>query len=220
MIKLDNITIWPFRALSLRIRKGRLYKILAESDFEKNLFIYIILGMIKPETGSVFLFGKDLWSVEKDEMLRLFRRVGMVPENGGLISNLKVGENIILPVWYHDRQRPQDAYKRVSAVFAKLGFGSVEIGEYMSRSPGSLSDHEKRIVALMRAMLMEPELMIYDALVEGLEPEMMKKILDITNEFHIEKHNRTSIFISSKEQSLKNVLADETMKLSGGGLSG
>ncbi len=205
--------------MSLEIKKGRIYKIIADSDFEKNLFIQIILGVIKPERGSVLLFGKNLWSIRKEEFIKLFKRVGMVLENGGLISNLKVGENIILPAWYHNGRKPQDEFKRVSAVYARIGFHATEIKEYLSKSPGALPSHEKRIIALMRAMLMEPALMIYDALVEGLEPEMMGKVLDVTQEYHMEMRGRTSIFISSEEKSLKGVRADETMKLSGGGLS-
>ncbi|MBW2053962.1 MAG: ATP-binding cassette domain-containing protein [Deltaproteobacteria bacterium] len=219
MIKFKNITLWPFRAMSFEIKEGRLYKVLAKSDFEKNLFIKLVLGIIKPEDGQIFLFGKDLWTVEKDEFVRLFKRVGTIIGNGGLISNLRVGENIILPTWYHGTLKPQEALNRVSLILAKLGFKDSEVSEYLARTPGSLPAHEKRVVSLVRAMLTEPELIIFDPLIEGLDPEIMKKALHLIEEFHTQERGRTSVFISSEEQSLEDIRADETIRLAGGGLS-
>ena len=69
-------------------------------------------------------------------------------------------------------------------------------------------------------MLMEPELMIYDALLEGMDHETARKVLRITEKFHSAKQERTSVFISSDEQSLKDVRADKTVWLLKGGQAG
>jgi ABC-type transporter Mla maintaining outer membrane lipid asymmetry ATPase subunit MlaF len=83
----------------------------------------------------------------------------------------------------------------------------------MGKLPGPLPTHEKRLIGLIRAMLIEPELMIYASLFEGLSPDMSDRLMQVTTNFHAEKQGRTSVYITFDEQSIKDVRADITLRI-------
>lgn len=215
MIRFENINADHFYSLSLEIKKGLKCKIITRSDYENKKLLDIILGFERPKSGRVFLFGKDIYEVSEKEFGRLFSRVGAVLKDGGLISNLKVWENIALPAWYHTGKKPEDEDMEERAIqkFKEAGIEVSYLKELMGKLPGPLPLHEKRIIGLVRAMLMEPELMIYDSICEGLSPEMSDRLIKMTMDFHSEKSGRTSVYVTFNEQSVKNVKADITLNL-------
>lgn len=213
MIRLENINADHFHSLSLEIKKGSECKIITRSDYENKKLLDLILGFERPESGRAFLFGKDIYEVSENEFSRLFSRVGAVLKDGGLISNLKVWENIVLPAWYHTGKKPEDMEEKAIQKFKEAGIEISYLKELMGRLPGPLPLHEKRIIGLVRAMLMEPELMIYDSICEGLSPEMSDRLTKMTMDFHSEKSGRTSVYVTFDEQSVKNVKADTTLNL-------
>ncbi len=213
MIRLENITTEDFNALSFRIRGGSVYKVVTNSDYENRKLLNVILGLQRPEHGRVFLFDEEVYVLSEKELNRLFSRVGTVLKDGGLISNLKVWENIVLPAWYHTGKKPEDMEEKAIQKFKEAGIEISYLKELMGRLPGPLPFHEKKIIGLVRAMLMEPELMIYDSICEGLSPEMSDRLTKMTMDFHSEKSGRTSVYVTFDEQSVKNVKADTTLNL-------
>jgi len=139
----------------------------------------------------------------------------MVWKNGGLISNLKVSENLFLPVHYHPGHRIEEAEERLADIFRRIGLPLSP--DYLHRLPGPLSISEKSLIGMARAMLMEPELMIYDSVFEGLQPERAEKVRRLAEEFHRERPGRVSLYVSSDEGSLRNIQADLTRRQAGKG---
>lgn len=219
MIRFEDITTEEyFNSVSFEIKEGILCKIITDSDYEKKTLIDVIFSMEKPVSGRVFLFGKDIYSVSEKESVKILTKIGIVPKDGGLISNLKVWENITLPIWYHTGKRPRDVEDRVIAIFGEMG-KDTSLAKFMGRLSGALPTHEKRLAGMVRAMLMEPDLIIYDSIFEGLNPETVSKLQGLTTKFHLEKPGRTSVYISSEEQSLKDIKADIVLKQHGKGLT-
>jgi len=89
MIRFDHVTRGPVRNLSFDLDRGATAKILFDSEDRKNLLFGLLAGLQRPEAGRILFFGEDLFAHEEDERLALFRRIGVVPAHGGLISNLK-----------------------------------------------------------------------------------------------------------------------------------
>ncbi|MEW6213742.1 MAG: ATP-binding cassette domain-containing protein [Nitrospirota bacterium] len=217
MIRFENVTIENLSSASFEIKEGSVCKIITNSEHQKKVFLNTILALQKPIDGKVFLFGRDIHSISEKESFKIFKKIGMVWRDGGIISNLKVWENITLPIWYHMGERPENVEDRVIDIFKEMGEDVSELSEYMKKLPGPLPVHEKRLIGMVRAMLMEPELMIYDSIFEGLNPEMAERLVRLTTKFHSEKPGRTSVYISSDEQSLKDVKADIILKQHGKG---
>jgi phospholipid/cholesterol/gamma-HCH transport system ATP-binding protein len=212
MIRLENIITEHFHSLSLDIKKGSECKVITRSEYENRKLVDIILGLEKPASGRVFLFDKDIYAIS-EKSYRLFSMVGAVLKDGGLISNLKVWENIVLPAWYHTGKKPEDMEEKAFQKFKEAGIDTPYLKELMGKLPGPLPVHEKRLIGLIRAMLMEPELMIYDSLFEGLSPDMLNRLMKMTTNFHTEKPGRTSVYITFDEQSTKDLRTDTVLRL-------
>ncbi|MBI5194911.1 MAG: ATP-binding cassette domain-containing protein [Nitrospirae bacterium] len=213
MIRLEEVATENIAPLSIEIKKGSACKIIAASEDAKNDLLDAILGVRKPSSGRVFLFDREIYSIPAKECLNFFRRTGVVLSDGGTISNIKVWENITLPVWYHSGKKPADIEDSVIEIYKQLGVSHSYLSEHIGRLPGPLPAHEKRIIGLVRALLMEPELMLYDSLLEGMGQEMTERLERLTAKFHAEKSGRTSVYITTNELSVKNVQADTVVRI-------
>lgn len=126
--------------------------------------------------------------------------VVIIPHNGGLISNLRVWENVILPVQYHGIEVAGKLEDNVAQLLAHCGVGDEDAAtELLSRLPDQLSLFEKRLVGFLRAMLMAPELIIFDSLNEGLSRKELARAAVFDRVFRLYFPFRTSVLVSFEE---------------------
>lgn len=126
--------------------------------------------------------------------------VVIVPHNGGLISNLQVWENIVLPVQYHAIELAGTLEDNVVRVLLQCGLADESaVSDLLLKRPDQLSLLEKRLVGFVRAMLMSPELIIYDALNEGLSRKELVWMARIDSVFRLYFPFRTSVLVSFEE---------------------
>ena len=195
MIRFEHVTQGPVRNLSFDLDGGATVKILFDSEDRKKILFSLLAGLRRPETGKILFFGEDLFAREEDERLALFQRVGVVPADGGLISNLKAWENLLLPAWYHRGLTAQEAERPVAGIFEQLEPGEAGLKRRMGELPGQLSLYERRVVALARAMLLEPDILIYDFTFAGLERDAAQRLMKLTSEYHDKKAGRVSLYL-------------------------
>ncbi len=213
MIRFERVTKGPVRNLSFDLESGGTAKILFDSEDRKNLLFGLLAGLQRPEAGKVLFFGEDLFAHEEKERLALFRRIGVVPAHGGLISNLKAWENLLLPAWYHRGLTAEQAERPVAEIFDQLGPGEAGLKQRMGELPGQLSLYERRVVALARAMLMEPDILIYDFTFAGLERDAAQRLMKLTGEFHGRKAGRVSLYLCPDDAVSARLAADSTITL-------
>jgi len=218
MIRFEDVAIGPFEGLTFKVEAGAVCKIVTAAEYEKEVLIQALAGQLQPEKGRIFLFEKDIWTIPEKEALGLFQRVGLIFGEGGLISNLKVWENIALPVWYHKGVPPLKIEARVADLLTRLGFEPEGLAAYVARLPGDLPVHEKQLIALVRALLMDPELMVYEETLKQLSPEVSSRVLKLAQEFHAGSAGRTSVYISPDEQALQDLEADVVLRQQGRGM--
>jgi ABC-type transporter Mla maintaining outer membrane lipid asymmetry ATPase subunit MlaF len=128
---------------------------------------------LKPRKGArLVLFGTDVGGLRESERLRLMRRVGFVPADGGLMSNLNGWENISLPVAYHTPQKLEGVPAEVHALLDELGGVNDEV---LAKLPEQMTLYEKRLAAYIRALLEDPELLVVENLAVGLGPTKRKR---------------------------------------------
>jgi predicted ABC-type transport system involved in lysophospholipase L1 biosynthesis ATPase subunit len=213
MIRFERVTKGPVRNLSFDLDRGATAKILFDSEDRKNLLFGLLAGLQRPETGRILFFGEDLFAHEEDERLALYRRVGVVPAHGGLISNLKAWENLLLPAWYHRGLTAEQAERPVAEILDQLGPGEAGLKQRMGELPGQLSLYERRVVALVRAMLMEPDILIYDFTFTGLERDAAQRLMKLTGEFHGRKAGRVSLYLCPDDAVSARLAVDNTITL-------
>jgi phospholipid/cholesterol/gamma-HCH transport system ATP-binding protein len=213
MIRFEHVTRGPIRNLSFELDRGGTAKILFDSEDRKNQFFRLLAGRRRPETGKILFFDEDLFAREEDERVALFQRIGVVPADGGMISNLKAWENLLLPAWYHRGLTAEQAERPVAEIFDQLGPGETGLKQRMGELPDRLSLYERRVVALARAMLMEPDILIYDFTFTGLERDAAQRLMKLTSEYHGRKAGRVSLYLCPDDAVSARLTADQIITL-------
>lgn len=213
MIRFENVSAEIVEGAAFHVPIGGFVGVVFKSNEIMEEATSLLLGLKKARSGAVYVSGHDLSSIAEADYYKIFKHTGVVMENGGLISNLKVWENIILPVRYHTGRSPAKLEARVKELFAALGVEESELQEMMGKLPGPLLNHVKRLVAVVRSMLMEPKLMIYNALFEGFESEKVERLIETTRSFHCATPNRTSIYMTADPRTLDGVGLDSIISV-------
>lgn len=134
----------------------------------------------------------------------------VVPPDGGFVGNLKVWENLVLPAAYHGQPQLEELDARAGSIFRRIGGDGRSGAELCAQPPGRLSHLELRRAAFVRAMLVEPEIMVYDSLFEGLTRAEVEQVLAFDRVFHLYFPFRTSIWVDLELPMLPEVAARET----------
>jgi phospholipid/cholesterol/gamma-HCH transport system ATP-binding protein len=209
MIKLEHTTVNGFLDdVNFCMAEGEACVILTETDLDKKLLIRLLTGIIMPDSGKVFIFGEETSSLGHDNLDEIRKRIGVVLNNGGLISNLKIWENIMLPAMYHTDQSQETIEKNMTDILEKIGYDDT-----LEVLPGHLPSYKKRLIGFARAALMDPDIMIYDSIFDGLSLDMRNKIISIIDSFHGSKNGRRSLFLTSNENSANQIKTGKAYRL-------
>jgi len=118
-----------------------------------------------------------------------------------------------LPAWYHRGLTAEQAERPVAEMFEQLESGEAGLKRRMGELPGQLSLYERRVVALARAMLMEPDILIYDFTFAGLERDAAQQLMKLTGEFHGRKAGRVSLYLCPDDAVSARLAVDNTITL-------
>jgi phospholipid/cholesterol/gamma-HCH transport system ATP-binding protein len=153
------------RDVSFTLRKGHTKIILGASGAGKSISLKLILGLLKPDTGKVWVNGQLINDFTETQMIRVRADIGMVFQEGALFDSLTVAENVGYKL-YEETDQPLDAIRR--RVEEVLGF--VRLSQFIDRRPSELSGGQRRRVAIARAMTVKPGILLYDEPTTGLDP--------------------------------------------------
>jgi len=153
------------RDVSFTLRRGHTKIILGASGAGKSISLKLILGLLKPDGGEVWVKGQRVDQMSELEMMKVRADLGMVFQEGALFDSLTVGENVGYKL-YEESDMPLDQVRaRVEEV---LGF--VGLAQFIDRKPSELSGGQRRRVAIARAMTAKPPILLYDEPTTGLDP--------------------------------------------------
>jgi phospholipid/cholesterol/gamma-HCH transport system ATP-binding protein len=151
--------------ISFTVQVGHTKIILGASGAGKSTILKLILGLLKPDQGLIWVNGERVDGMTEDDLMRVRADLGMVFQEGALFDSLTVGENVGYKLYEETRQPLEQVHARVREV---LGF--VGLGEYIDRMPSELSGGQRRRVAIARAMAAKPRILLYDEPTTGLDP--------------------------------------------------
>lgn len=187
--------------LSLKIIPGKTTVIVGRSGSGKSVLLKLMMGLLKPDSGKVMLFGRDLSQVTPLEILGLRKRMGMLFQNYALFDALSVTDNVGFPL-VENSQLPRREITELSGDLIKLlGLGGSE-----KLLPAELSGGMRKRVSLARALVANPEVVLFDEPTTGLDPVMIEKVDEMIALAH-EQYQITSVIISHDMASTKR-LAD------------
>ena len=153
------------REVSFTLITGRTKIILGASGAGKSTILKLILGLLKPDSGVIWVNGERVDTMSELDMMKVRADLGMVFQEGALFDSLTVAENVGYKLYEETSMPPHLVRARVEEV---LGF--IGLGEYIDRMPSELSGGQRRRVAIARAMAAKPRILLYDEPTTGLDP--------------------------------------------------
>ena len=198
-----------FDGLDLAVRRGSITAVMGPSGTGKTTLLRLLTGQVFPTAGSVQVFGQDVGSLSKRELFALRKRMGMLFQNGALLTDINVFENVAFPVREHARL-PEAVLRRL--VLMKLEAVGLRGAERLM--PQELSGGMALGAAQAHAIVMDPEVLIYDEPFVGLDPVSMGIIVRLIRRLN-DALGITSIVVSHDVQEVGSI-ADYSYLLDGG----
>lgn len=195
MIVFENVVVrfgqtTVLNGVSFNLPRGKVSYIIGASGGGKSTILRVIMGFVKPVSGKIFIDGSEVTGLSERRYSRIRKKMGMVFQGSALFDSMTVAENVAFYPVYREREKPQNVAVRVTEILAALGLEGIE-----KLYPSELSGGMRRRVALARALIYQPKILLYDEPTTGLDPltiELVDEVIRETNE----KFKVTSVVVS------------------------
>ncbi len=179
------------KGLTLHLRRKETAVIIGGSGAGKTTLLRLLIGLEQPTTGHIWVDGEDMAYLDEVQMNKMRRKFGMVFQYAALLDSLNVLDNVAFPLREHRRELGSKGIKdKVVSMLNLLGLENKE-----SRMPSELSGGQRKRVGLARALMLEPEILIYDEPTSGLDPLTSRMVDDLIEDTR-DRFGITSVVIS------------------------
>jgi cell division transport system ATP-binding protein len=193
--------------INLEIKEGEFVFIIGKTGSGKSTLLKLIYGEERPENGKIILFGTDLAKADSRQIRKERRRTGLVFQDGGLIDDRNVYENVAYPLYIQDIGR-ETVKKRVSIALRLVDMISKK-GSY----PKELSGGEKQKACIARAIVSDPQLMIADEPTGNIDAEAAKDIMGILGKI---SEKGTAVIVATHDMDMVRGSGKRTVEISTG----
>ncbi len=212
LIELINVSVrfgrqWVLRDVSLAVPRGQTLAVIGESGCGKTVLTKSIIGLVRPTSGTIRFDGVDLANLSDRRLTETRTRFGFVFQQAALFDSMTVEQNVAFPLRQHTQKSDQEIHEAVLVGLTQVGLAK----SVLSKKPAELSGGMRKRVGLARALVMSPEVVLYDEPTTGLDPIMS----DVINELILrtrQRHHVTSIVVTHDMTSARKV-ADRVVML-------
>ena len=206
LIEVNDLSVgfdgqWILRDIDLKIAKGQTLAIIGESGCGKTVFMKTLVGLVKPTQGSVKFDHQDISKLTDAEIALIRRRIGFVFQNAALFDSMSIFDNVAFPLRQNEHDVGETEVRdRVMQHLSEVGLPT----DITRRRPAELSGGMRKRVGLARALILKPELVVYDEPTTGLDPIMS----DVINELILDTRRRypvTSVVVTHDMHTARKV---------------
>lgn len=216
MIQLENVSreygagkvVYALDHVSLLIERGERVAVMGPSGSGKSTLLNLVCGLDEPTSGEVKIDGTNIASLDDDRRTRLRReKIGMVFQTFNLLPTLTALENVALPLRLSGASK-KEAEKRAAAMLGKVG-----LGERMANRPDQMSGGERQRIAIARALIFHPPVLLADEPTGNLDSKTGEEILALMDDLHRE-FNTTILMVTHNEEAARH--CDRVIRLRDG----
>jgi phospholipid/cholesterol/gamma-HCH transport system ATP-binding protein len=163
------------RGVSFTVDKGETLVVMGGSGSGKTVLLRTVAGLIRPDGGQIQVFGIDVGRLSEEELLPIRRRMGYVFQGAALFDSLSVYENVAFPLREHTSRGEAEIRGRVVEVLSLIGLGE----DVLAKLPSELSGGMRKRVGIARALVIEPEMLLFDEPTAGLDPTNSRIVAEL-----------------------------------------
>lgn len=192
-LSFDNQKI--LNGISFIVRRGETKIILGRSGGGKSTTIRLLLGLLKPDSGQIFVDGEDITNYTEVEMMAVRQKMGMVFQEGALFDSLSVYDNVAYRL--HEKRVPEEEVEREVRRMLKF----VDLEDAIDKMPNELSGGMRRRVGIARALVGDPKIVLFDEPTAGLDPPTARTICELAIKLR-DLEDVSSIFVTHEMKNL------------------
>lgn len=196
--------------IDIDIFKGENIAVLGRSGSGKSVLIKIICGLLKPDSGSVKVFGQEVDIISPKELRKLRLKIGFSFQSSALYDSMSVKENLAFPLVRNKRDlKPKEVEEAIESVLNDVG-----LSQAINQMPSELSGGQRKRIGIARTLILKPEIMLYDEPTSGLDPITSIEINNLILKVQ-EQYNTSSIIITHDLTCAKTTANKVTMIIGG-----
>jgi len=186
--------------VSLAVSRGQTLAVLGRSGTGKSVLLRLIIGLEKPDSGSIRIHGRDIAGMELDQLGEIRMKMGFLFQHAALYDSLTVEQNVAFPLQHHkkDMSKSEQA-DRVRQLLTEVGMDG-----HFQKMPSDISGGMQKRVGLARALALSPEILLLDEPTAGLDPISSAEIDDLVLKLQ-EEHHMASIVVTHDLHSAKTI---------------
>ncbi|HLG02182.1 MAG TPA: ATP-binding cassette domain-containing protein [Bacteroidia bacterium] len=198
------------KEFNLTLAEGENLAVIGKSGSGKSVLIKCIVGLIKPDSGKIAVFGKDILELERDALDELRVKIGFMFQSDALYDSMTIRENLQFPL----RRRCKEMEEEEMDELVEETLDSVGLKKTIDMMPSELSGGMKKRIALARTLVLKPDIILYDEPTSGLDPITTKEISDLIVEVQ-GRYKSSSVIITHDLRSAKKA-ADRLLIIADG----
>jgi phospholipid/cholesterol/gamma-HCH transport system ATP-binding protein len=195
--------------LNIGLNRGENLVVLGKSGSGKSVLIKCLVGLIKPDEGSMSVLGKNIPELTENELNTLRKKIGFLFQSGALYDSMTVYENLLFPL-----RDAKDLSNESKKKLAEEVLASVGLEDTIHKMPSELSGGMRKRLGLARTIILKPEIMLYDEPTTGLDPITSKEISLLI--LDIQKKHKTSSIIITHDMACAKLTANRMVVLKDG----